>query len=51
MATIHNKILVDMRFCNILELGGREGYIDSKTWEIDINGDVNGPTAKFRAST
>jgi lipopolysaccharide export system permease protein len=50
VATIHNKILVDMRGCTIIGEKTEELLLESKIWEIDINGDMNGPTAKFRAA-
>jgi len=50
VATIHNKILVDMRGCNIIKEGGDEAFVESRIWEIDIKGDLNGATSKFRAA-
>src|SRR5262245_3398369 len=43
----HNKILVEMRQCQVLQ-GENVGYDDGRIWPVEIPSDFNGNTAKVR---
>ncbi|MBI1830599.1 MAG: LptF/LptG family permease [Planctomycetes bacterium] len=45
----HRLILVDMRHCHIKQKDGSVAFVESRVWDVDINGDWGGNSTKTRA--